>query len=146
MTKTLLKKITLYVGALSMFVVGVVYMLMSDLTFNNTASRLIVAVLLAFGSAILFFLSDNFNEKPVIRYLFKGLGLALAAGFVLYIHLFMVSDYFLEVLDTFRKAGISKASDLAATEATVIIALVIGYVAIAAQIVNVVFTVLFKED
>ena len=158
MAKTLSKNITFYIGALTMFFVGVFYMLASDLAFNNNAFDLIVAVLLSFGSAILFFLSASFNEKPVIMFVFKGIALALAIGFVIYIHCYQsgfsfgyladpekVPNY-PSILDTFRKGGASKAGKLAMTQATVIITIVLSYVSIAAQAANTVLVATIKED
>ena len=139
--------VTLYIGALTMFVAAVFFMLMSDLSFNNTSSRLIVATLLSFGSAILFFLSASFNERPTIMYLFKGLGLALAIGFVVYLHLFQAFDsYYLGKLDEFQKAGIAGKSGLAKTQATVIVTLILSYIALVAQVANTVLVAVIKED
>ncbi|MCH5153099.1 MAG: hypothetical protein J1F68_03995 [Clostridiales bacterium] len=141
------QKLTLFIGALTMFVAAVFYLLMADLAFNNTASRLIVSVLLSFGSAILFFLSANFNEKPAIMYLFKALGIALGIGFVVYIHLFQTMDtYYLGKLDEFRKAGVAKAKELAMSEATMIVTLVLSYVSVVAQVANTVLVAVIKED
>lgn len=143
---SLSKKISFYIGALAMFFVGVVYMLMSDLTFNNTSDRLIISVVLSFGSAILFFLSASFNEKPKIMFLLKGIALALAVGFIVYIHLFQVSDYFLGVLKDFKNAGKAKAKELAASQATIVIALVVGYISLVGQVVNTTLVATIKED
>ena len=141
------QKITLYVGALTMFVAAVFFMLMSDLAFNNTSSRLIVAVLLSFGSAILFFLSASYSEKPKIMFLLKGIGVALAVGFVLYLHLFLAFDsYYLGKLDEFEKAGESGVDSLAKTQATVIVTLVLSYLAFVAQVANTVIVAVIKED
>lgn len=142
----LAKNISFYIGALAMFFVGVFYMLMSDLTFYNTSDRLIISVLLSFGSAILFFLSASFNEKPKIMYLFKGLALAMAVGFIIYVHLFQTSSYYLEVLEKFKKAGIKQAKKLAASQATMVITLIFGYLSFVAQGVNTILVATVKED
>lgn len=141
------QKISHYVGALTMFVAAVFYMLMSDLTFNNTADRLIIAVLLSFGSAILFFLSSNLNEKPVLMFLFKEIAKFLAVGFVVYIHFFMKSQYYLvDVIEKMEKAGLSKVKELVMTRATMVISLVLGYVSIVAQSANTILVATLKED
>ena len=140
------QKTTYFIGSIAMFIVGVLYLLMADLTFKNTADRLIIAVLLSFGSAILFFLSSNFNEKPKIMYLFKGLGVALAIGFVVYIHIFSGSEFYLGVLDKFRKAGISGESDLIASQATIVVTLILGYVSIVGQCANTVLEAVIKQN
>lgn len=147
MPNELPQKLTLYIGALTVFVAAVFFMLMADLSFNNTSSRLIIATLLSFGSAILFFLSASFNERPKLRYLFKGLGLALALGFVVYLHLFQAFDsYYLGKLDEFRKAGVSGESSLAKTQATVIVTLILSYIGLVAQVANTVIEAVVKEN
>lgn len=158
MKKALIKNITFYIGAIAMFVLGVFYMLASDLAFNNNAYDLIVAVLLAFGSAILFFFSLNFNEKPVAMYILKALGVVLAIGFVVYVHFYQTGfslghlaapdevPNYPSILDTLQRAGKAKETELAASKATIIVALVLGYLSIAAQCLNTVFVAVLKED
>ena len=145
-TTDLPQKITNYIGAFVMLLTGVAYMIMSDVYFNNTSDRLIVAVLLSFGSAALFFASATFNEKPVLRYIFKGCGLALAIGFVVYIHLFSVSEWYLAVLEKLRGFGLKKATEYMMSKVTIIMALVLGYISIVAQASNVVVEAVIKDD
>ena len=140
------QKATLFAGAITMFIAAVFYMFMADLTFKNIADNLIIAVLLSFGSAILFFLSANFAEKPKIMYLLKWLGMGLGAGFILYMHFFAQSDYFLGVLEKLEKQGIAGESDLIASHVTVIVTLVLSYLALVGQIVNTVLVAVIKED
>lgn len=139
------QRVTFLIGALSMFVAAVFYLLMSDLSFKNTADRLIISVLLAFGSAILFFLSVNFTEKPVAMWIFKGLGLALGVGFVIYLHIFQQSDTFEAILEVFRRKGISGESELLMSQVTMIVTLVLGYIAIAGQAANTVLVAVIKD-
>ena len=106
---------------------------MSDLSFKNTADRLIISVLLAFGSAILFFLSVNFTEKPVVMWIFKGLGLALGIGFIVYLHIFQQSETFDAILEVFRRKGISGESELLMSQITMIVTLALGYISVAGQ-------------
>lgn len=141
------QKITYLIGALAMFFAAVFYMVMTDLTFNNTASKLIVSVLLSFGSAILFFLSSSFSEKPVIMFLLKGIGVALAVGFILYVHLFQAYDpYYLGKIDEFEKAGAAGTGSLVKTQVTMIITLVCSYIAFVAQAANTALVAIFKEE
>lgn len=140
------QKITHYVGALTMFVVGVLYMLLSDLTFNNTADRLIISTLLSFGSAIVFFLSANYADRRILTFILKVLGILLGIGFVVYIHYFQNTEYFLGVLEDFRKKGISGQSDLVTSQLTIILTLVLGYISLAGMIANTVLVAVIKED
>lgn len=140
------QKITYLIGALAMFFAGVFYMLMSDLTFNNTADRMIISVLLSFGSAILFFLSANYSEKPIVMWVFKGLGIALGIGFVVYIHLFQQSETFANILETFRKKGIAGEGDLVKSQLTMIVTIVFTYISIVGQAANTALVAIFKEE
>lgn len=140
------QNITFIIGALVMFAVGLFYMFMSDLTFKNPSSMLIVSVLLSFGSAILFFLSTSFNEKPKMVLIFKLVAIALAIGFVVYIHVFQTSEYYLNMLEKFKKAGLAGARDLALSQMTMVVTLVLGYVSIVGQVANTVLVAVIKED
>lgn len=141
------QKVTLFVGALTMFVAAVFYMIMSDLIFKNTSTMLIIATLLSFGSAILFFLSANFGEKKVIMYLLKAIGMLLGVGFIIYLHLVMTLDpYYLGKLEEFKAQGISGTTSLALTQVTVIATLALSYVAVVVQVVNTVIVALTKEE
>ena len=147
MPNELPQKLSLYIGALTMFFAAVFFMLMADLSFNNTSSSLIVATLLSFGSAILFFLSANYGEKLKIMYSLKAVGVLLALGFIVYIHWFMNFDaYYLGKLDEFVKKGASGVADLAKTKATVIVTLILSYVSLVAQVANTVLVAVIKDE
>ncbi len=146
MLKSKLKNITLFIGVLIMFTGGLIFIVMSDLTFKNNSGNLIISVLLCFGSAIVFFFSNNFNEKPVVMFIMKGLGLALAIGLIVYYHLFSTSNFYVEALEKLRKAGLAKKTEYEAAKASIIIALVFSYLATAVQAANIVLTATLKED
>lgn len=146
MLKSQFKNITFLIGVLTMFVGGLIFMVMSDITFHNNSGNLIVSVLLCFGSAIIFFFANNFNEKPAIMYLMKGIGLALAIGLVVYYHWFKGSEYYFNELETLRKAGLVKANQYAGAKASIVIAMVFAYVATAVLAANIVLTATLKDD
>lgn len=146
MIKSLFKTITFYVGVLAMFLGGIIFIIMSDLTFHNDSVHMIGTVLLCFGSAILFFFSNNFVEKPVSMYVMKGIGLALAVGLVVYYHLFSVSEFYLSAIDKLKQYGELKAAEYAAGKASVVVALAFAYLGMAGQIANIVLTAVFKDD
>lgn len=146
MIKSLSKTITFYVGVLLMFLGGIFFIIISDLTFKNNAGNLIVAVLLCFGSAIVFFFSNNFVEKPVVMYVMKGIGLALAVGLIIYYHLFQGSEFYVAAIEKLRQYGVSKAADYNAAKASIPVVLAFSYVSMAAQAANIVLTAVFKDD
>ena len=140
------QKLTLFTGVLAMFIAGVAYLFMSDLSFKNTAEWLIIATLLSLGGAILFILSANYGEKPIAMYLLKGFGLLLSVGFVLYIHLFMaMNEYYLSQLDAFIKKGIAGEKSLFLSLLTMGLTLALSYVAIVGQVANIVVTAVIKD-
>lgn len=152
------QRITYLIGALAMFFAGVFYMFMSDLAFNSNSFDLIVAVLLSFGGAILFFLSATFSEKPTVMWVFKGVGIALSVLFVVYVHTYQAGFSFgkladpekilnyPEMLEVFRKRGVSGEADLIKSQMTIIVALVFSYIAIVAQAANTALEAVFKEE
>lgn len=146
MLKSRLKNITFFVGVLTMFIGGLIFVIMSDLTFQNNSGNLIITVLLCFGSAIVFFFANNFIERPVVMYVMKGIGLALAIGLIAYYHYFSTSEFYIAAVEKLRKAGIAKQAEYAGAQASIIIALAFSYVATVVQIVNVVFTAVLKDD
>lgn len=146
MPKTLSKNITFIIGVIAMFVAGVLYILMSDLIFGNTSTWLIIATLLSFGGAISFFFSNNFVEKPVVMYVLKALGLLLSIGFVIFIHLFQTTSFFVEKIEDFVNEGLSGEGALMATWATVYICMALGYIAVAMQATNIILVAALKED
>ena len=146
MVKTLSKTISFYIGVLSMFVGGIIFVLMSDLTFSNSADNLIISVLLCFGSAIIFFFANDYMEKPWAMYLMKGIGLALAVGLIIYYHLFSQGDFYLAAVEKLRRAGIKDAGRYQAALASIPVVLALSCLAMVAQAVNIVLTATLGED
>lgn len=146
MLKSRIKNITFLIGVLTMFVGGLIFIVMSDLTFKNNSGNLIITVLLCFGSAIIFFFANNFIEKPVIMYVMKGIGLALAIGLIVYYHWFSTSEYYIAAVEKLRKAGLAKKKEYASAKASIVIALVFSYIGMAVQAANTVLMVVLKDD
>lgn len=146
MLKSVSKTVTFLVGVLAMFVGGILFIIMSDLTFKNNSGHLIIVVLLCFGSAITFFFSNNFAEKPIVMYVLKGLGLALAIGLVIYYHWFSKTEFYLNAVEKLRRYGEEKATEYAGAKASIVVALVFAYIAMLVQAANIVLTAVLKED
>lgn len=133
---TLVKKITLYVGLLTMFVAGIYYMFVSDTAYGNQASALIVASILSLGSAGCYFASTNMKDFPVKQIVLRSIGLALGIGFILFLHLSTNSDFYQSITP----------SKVAARNATTVVSLVLGYLALVAQAANLVLICVIPED
>lgn len=145
MAKTAFKNITFLIGAISMFAAGLIYMIMSDLSFGNTSVWLIIATVLSFGGALIFFFANSFAEKPALMYFMKILGLVLSVGFVAFLHYFNGTEYFVGKLNEFIDMGLSGEKKLALSKATIIISWVLAYAGALGQIVNIVAGAAIKE-
>lgn len=77
--------ITFIVAASLIAVVGIFFLVLSDLGLKNTATWLMFSVLLSFGSAFACFFSEIRKDKPVLVYALKVLGLLLMIGFIIYL-------------------------------------------------------------
>lgn len=146
MLKSRIKNITFLIGVLTMFVGGLIFIVLSDLSFKNNAGNLIITVLLCFGSAIVFFFSHNFLERRVVMYVMKGIGLALAIGLVIYYHLFSVSEFYVTAVEKLFKGGLKYKNEYAGAVASIPIALTFSYIAMVVQAANIVLTATLKED
>lgn len=82
-------------GAGLMALVGVVFMMLSDLAVKNTATLLMLAVALSFGGAIAAFFSETLREKPIFLFILKVLALALTVGFIIYLYEFRNNEVFI---------------------------------------------------
>ena len=137
-----------------MFVGGIIFVLMSDLTYltaftddgNAPSIYLIATVLLAFGSAVIFFFANNYVEKPWAMYLMKGIGLALGVGLIIYYHWFSGCKDYINAMNKLQNYGLAKASVYAASKACIIITLILAYIAVVVQAVNIVLTATLNED
>lgn len=134
--KEMAKKITFLVGMLAAFVGGIAYMLISDLAYGNQAQWLIIATVLSIGSAICFFFSDNMKDFPKKQLILRCVGLALAVGFVIFVHLNTCLDFY-------KNVNFAKVSG---RNASTIISLIFGYIGIVGQAANVTLLVVFKEE
>ena len=90
---------------------------------KSKALGLMIAILLAFGSAVAVGLSEIRKDKPILVYCLKGLSLALAIGFVIFVHNFE-ANYLLE-----------RAIEVIATSK--IVSLIFGYIGIGVIAINI---------
>lgn len=78
----LLKKIIYFVGVISIFVTGLLFVLLCDVKLSCESTWLVGAIFLAFGGGVFAVLSAVFKEKLVLKYLFRGFAVALGLGFI----------------------------------------------------------------
>lgn len=80
--KELLTKLIFFVGVAMVFIVGVLFSVLCDLKLKAGSSWLIGGILLTFGSGACAVLSETFREKPIVKWIMKGLAVAMAAAFI----------------------------------------------------------------
>lgn len=132
----IIKRVTFLVGVLAMFVGSICYMVMSDLGFGNESTWLILATLLSMGSAACQFFSSNMRDMPVKQIVLRSIGIALGIGYVLFLHLFTGTAFY-------NGLGYKVVP---ARNACMIVSFIFAYVALVAQIANLVFIVTIKEE
>ena len=136
------RSISFIVGATLLAVVGIVFLVLSDLGLKNKAVWLLVSVLLSFGSSIVCFFSETVKDKPKLVYLLKGIALALAIGFIVYLYLFFQSEICTTIKASHKFAmyvGSKRVeiSRLDIKNLTQVISFVLGYAGVAIQAANI---------
>lgn len=134
--KSTIKLISLIVGGVTIFVAGLIFVVITDLKLKNTSTWLFISIIFSFGSGIANMLSDNIKEKPIPYYILKGLGVLLAIGYLVFLSVFAGSD--------FAAAVDSKVRDV--RDLAIVLSRVFCIIAIAAQAVNVVFAALTRKE
>lgn len=133
---SLAKIITLLVGLLAMFLAGICYMVMSDLGFGNLATWLIVATVLSMGSAICQFFSVNMKDFPVKQIILRSIAVALAIGFVVFLHVVTGTEFYQSITP----------NKVPARNACTTVSLILGYLALVSQIANLVLIATVKDE
>lgn len=137
MVKELLKKISFFVSVGLIFVVGLLFIILGDLILNSGSPWLIGAVIIAFGSAACFIVGEIYRERKVVLWVLKGVGLALAIAFIGY----CVGFYFV-----MARAYAAKLDKFAGNTAIFITMMVLSSLAVVAQVTDIVFTAVLKEE
>ncbi len=76
------------VGIAAVAVVGMFFILFVDLYLKGDSVELFIGIILSLASIVLFILAESFKHRPWMFYLFKGLAIAFAVGFVVYAFIF----------------------------------------------------------
>lgn len=144
-----LRSITNLIGGVLMFVTGLYFVLFIDLNFKTQGSSstqvftlsayLLVAILLAVGSGIIYFVGDSLKHKARATIILKGISIVLAIAFIVFLFYFKVkmNDKDTRVLE----------SVLPTINSIITISLVIDIVGIVFLIINYILSIIFvKED
>ena len=95
MNKPIFKTISLLVGGLLILLVGLLFVLITDLYMSNTSGWLFFAIILSFGGGGLFLLSENFKHKRSLFLIAKSAAIVVSIGFIIYLFMFKSGDVYL---------------------------------------------------
>ena len=154
MNKSLLYKITFFVGGLLIVATGMLFILLADLELGIRSTWLFITILFSIGSAVCALLSDKLQDDKQKQIIIKSLGIALAACFVVTLFIFMNQALASTVKadsDEFNRnllalAQIIKDEDRSKLRVISIIPAVLGIIATLSQAANLTLTVVFKNE
>ncbi len=154
MNKSLLYKITFFVGGLLIVATGMLFILLADLELGIRSTWLFITILFSIGSAVCALLSDKLQDDKQKQIIIKSLGIALAVCFVVTLFIFMNQALASTVKadsDEFNRnllalAQIIKDEDRSKLRVISIIPAVLGIIATLSQAANLTLTVVFKNE
>ena len=94
MNKPIFKTISFLIGGILILVVGLLFVLITDLYMSNTSGWLFLSIIFSFGGGILFLLSDNFKHKRGLSLILKSASILISIGFVIYMFSFKNSNVY----------------------------------------------------
>ena len=135
---------TNFLGVAISLIAGLIFILVVDLKAKIIDAKatmplsawLIIAILLAAGGAIFYYVGDIYKEKNVKTLVFKGVGMALVAGFIGFLF------YFYQWTTT----GELRATAVEETQLAFYISLVVAILGLITLIVNYVLSILYIEE
>lgn len=96
MTKPIFKTVSFWVGGTLTLLVGLVFVLFTDLYMSNSSGWLFFAIILAFGGGIFFLLADSFKDRRVLFLFLKLLAILFSVAFVFYLFKYKAGGAYLE--------------------------------------------------
>lgn len=133
--KSVYKVISELVGAFSIFLAGLVFILITDVKLKISSTWLFVAIILAFASGIFSLVAGVKKENLPFFFTFKGVGAALGVGYIIFLIVYKNSSVF----------PTSQALSFTGNF-TVAFCLVFSIVSIICQLVNIIFNILNQDD
>lgn len=143
MDQSKLKNIAFASGLIAILFGGLFYILVTDLLLMNTAQWLFFGIICAFGSAAMLVISETFKHRPMWFYIFKGLGVAFAIGFIVVMFLYVGS---VNVDAIVKTKSYTTAKTLSLANMVRIVSLIFGFISIAAQGCGITLNIIYKID
>ena len=91
-----LRVILLFVGSFTLVACGLFFNVFADVFLRALALTLIIPLILALGGGFLFLASEADKDKRVRMMIFKGVGIALSIGFLIFVIVFKTTDFYQE--------------------------------------------------
>lgn len=164
MDKNLIKNISFFVGVGLVFLSGLLYILLADIVINTQSLWLMLAVLCAMGSAVCIVLSERYRGSGNTVYVLKGVGVGLALCFIGVLLMIMLISFSpaKEVVEgqhisAFESSFTIKRVQLRGetgkylkdgfkTMTVYVVCMVVAFLGLAAQVVDLVMTVKIKDE
>ena len=142
MNKSFIKQLTFILGGVLMIVGGLYFMLFGDLLVRSTSSWLFVGSILSLGSGVFTILSDIIKNKKKLFFIFRGIGVALAIGFIIFTFIYLGQDVAAIALEK----ALTKTVVIQRLNTTTIPSIIIAVLGVIAQGVSLTFNALFGID
>ena len=142
MNKSFIKQLTFILGGVLMIVGGLYFMLFGDLLVRSTSSWLFVGSILSLGSGVFTILSDIIKNKKKLFFIFRGIGVALAIGFIIFTFIYLGQDVAAIALEK----ALTKTVVIQRLNTTTIPSIIIAFLGVIAQGVSLAFNALFGID
>ena len=124
------------VAAATAILCGLLYLILTDIGFGNTAEWLLGVSVFAFGSGICQLFSSNFKEKKTVLYILKAIAVVLAIVLVVFIYISMANQPYTTV----------NPDKQPARNAVVTLSLILAYVAAVVNAGDLALNFLLKEE
>lgn len=139
-----IRSLTNLIGVFLMFAAGLVFVLFIDLKVQLSADSkvplslwLFLTIIFALGGGIFYFLGDSMKHKKTQTIVFKGIGLLLSVGYLIYLFLF---NNWVSTSNGVKPVAIDTVNTIT------IISIVITVLGILFLILNYVLSILFIEE
>lgn len=132
----ILKTVFFYVGNFAVIAAGLLYLILTDLNFGNTAPWLLLMSVLAFGGGICGFFSASFKEKRPIMLIFKGAAIFLSICLIIFMFVSMGKPPYTTVTPV----------KIPAAHAAVVISLVVAIVSVPFLALDLSANIFFPEE
>jgi len=143
-----IRSLTNIIGISLLFVAGLVFVLFIDLKVKLVSQKdgvsvlplslwLFLSIIFALGGGIFYFIGDSMKHKKIPTLVFKGIGLLLSIGYIVFLFVFK---------NWASSPNTVKADALSIINTITIISFVITLLGLIALIINYVFSILFIEE